>query len=531
MEGNDFTVRIDSQEVVEDAPKLLTMQQLEEYAAREFLKNGNVPLFSVGLKDDKQPMGLSYDALRKLALSPQSNLESTLEIISIVRQYVNLDDIIGLTYESIENNVNSELRLSYRGDSEKVNNEIKAVLGKFNDMVGIRSIIERVIPTAWRDGSCVFCLRKKQGKGVNNYSVDFYPLGVAKITDYESGGQPYVLIDINELKSRLAKEYPKTRKNRKGLFFNGIEDEIKATYPEEVYRAYMGKERYAKIPIMYSGVVRVNNQNKPYGLSPIFRALWPTLMLEAFGNADKSTANARAKKIIAQYMNKEILGENYNRNSYGEQAYAHQTLVEAWSLPTVLVTAPATVSKIEYVEPKAETTNINLINFYRHKAMSTLGISFLADSNSSSMSVANISLGQLMKTINKIARQLSDVIEKWYKEVLTLEGFDPAMTPKVKVLDAELMDINMRQELADALFTKFGCSYETAYNLVGFDFEHEKIVREAENKAMMEKVFMPRATSYTASAGDNDGGEGRPANKDSDDPDKQIYDKSRNQNT
>ena len=62
--------------------------------------------------------------------------------------------------------------------------------------------------------------------------VDTYPLGVAIVSDYNVNGNPYILIDIRELTSRLQKTTIKGRKN-KPLFFNSIVDEIKNNYPPE----------------------------------------------------------------------------------------------------------------------------------------------------------------------------------------------------------------------------------------------------------------------------------------------------------
>lgn len=97
---------------------------------------------------------------------------------------------------------------------------------------------------------------------------------------------------------------------------------LRRIYPQEVRDAYKQGERYAKLDIRHSGVIRVNNQGKQYGLSSIFRALSPTVMLESFRKADRQAAKVRAKKIIAQYLNKEILGSNYNADTYKQQAYA-----------------------------------------------------------------------------------------------------------------------------------------------------------------------------------------------------------------
>ena len=110
------------------------------------------------------------------------------------------------------------------------------------------------------------------------------------------------------MKSKLSKAYLKLKKNNKPLFFKAIEDEIKNNYPPEVYKAYKDNEQYAKLDYRFTGIIRVNNQNKKYGLSPIFRALDSIRMLEQFDDTDEVNAKANAKKIIIQLLRKEIMG-------------------------------------------------------------------------------------------------------------------------------------------------------------------------------------------------------------------------------
>lgn len=96
--------------------------------------------------------------------------------------------------------------------------------------------------------------------------------------------------------------------------------------------------------------------------SPFLRALKPALMLETFDTADRTNAKARNKKIIVQYLNEKILGSNCERNGYAQQLVAHNNLLSAWKQSTVVVTPPAYVKSIEYVEPKVEMTNIDTGN-------------------------------------------------------------------------------------------------------------------------------------------------------------------------
>ena len=93
------------------------------------------------------------------------------------------------------------------------------------------------------------------------------------------------------------------------------------------------------------------------------------------------------------------MGSDYNKDGFDIMAYAHENLMAAWKQQTVLVTCPPAVENISYVESKTELTDTNTINSYRTRTLSTLGISFLMDTSSQSVSTATISVSQLMKTI------------------------------------------------------------------------------------------------------------------------------------
>ena len=150
------------------------------------------------------------------------------------------------------------------------------------------------------------------------------------------------------------------------------------------------------------------------------------------------------------------------------------------------------------------------------------------------MSVANISVKQLMRTINKISRQLEVVLHKWYQVVLCEQGIDISCAPTVKIIDAEMMEADIRNSLAETLFNKLNCSYETAFELLGISIEDEKIRRKAENDERLEEIFAPRQTAYTTT-GDSDGSDheegGRPRGDDESKQDKQGYDQERNKVT
>lgn len=513
--------------------------------------------YAVYLNDNSVQNTLTYNELETLAVSPQSDLEKTLKIIRLNRIYVNKNDIIGITAESIENNINTDIRLSYREPkkgvaTKKEIDQAKKLVQDFNEKIDLPRLITKAVMTTFIDGTFIACRRKIDHGDEMDYAVDYYPLSVAEISSYDVAGDPYVLIDVNKLRSALQKSYPKNKK-RKGLFFDNVDEEIKASYPPEVYDAYKNHEQYAKLNIESTCVIRIGNQNKKYGLSPIFRALYPVLMLEAFDDADRANAKARAKKIIVQIMNKEILGEEFDRDTYEDQAWAHQNLLDSWKQKTVVATAPPSVKDVKYVEPRVEMTNIETVNYYRQRVMSTLGISFLMDSGAQSISIANISLKQLMKRINKMSRQLEYGLQKWYRALLKDNGVNPELAPTIQIIDSEMTEMSMKIELVNTLFGKLNCSYETAYETLGLSMEDEKIRRVKENDEELEEVFAPRLTPYTVSGNSGGSGSGsgtgngrvyrrngagntnnvnwninhngRPAAIDSNDPDKQSYDK------
>ena len=554
----DFNVDLGLSAFVNEAA---TNPQMEvSYAKRKkeaaILYDPQNRMYQTYLNDTESSDSLTFSDLENLAIAPQNDLTKTLRIISICRWFVNKNDIIGLTAESIENNINTDFRMSFITPKKgvftpKEVDQARILINDFNLKINLPKLITRCVTQTFIDGTFVACMRRVAHGDEFDYVVDFYPLGVAIISDYDVADDPYVLIDIARLRAALQKSYPKNKK-KKGLFFDNMDEEVKANYPPEVYEAYKNKEQYAKLDIESTCVVRIGNQNRKYGLSPIFRALYPALMLEAFDDADRSNAKARAKKIIAQLMNKEILGEDYDRDTYEDQAYAHQSLLESWKQKTVVATLPPTVKAIQYVEPRVDMTNIETVNYYRQRVMSTLGISFLMD-GAASASVANISLKQLMRRINRISKQLEYGLEKWYRAVLKDNGMNPALAPQISIIDSEMMDTSIKLDLVNALFGKLNCSYETAFETLGLSIEDEKARRERENNEKLEEVFAPRLTPYTVgnsyyggyrtrqytsrygnggyTSGNNlsgnwkNAGGGRPAAVDSNNPDKQAYDK------
>lgn len=483
--------------------------------------------YSVYLNEDSNASGgiISLEELKDLSKNAQSDLNKILKINSIIRQVVNEDDIIGKVYEAVIANLNANIRISFDNlpakYKKKTKEQAESIIKQFHKETNINTILSSSIPTVYIEGNCIKYLREKNG----HYVIDTYPLGVAIVSDYSVNGIPYVLIDITELKSRLQKMTIKTKKN-KALFFNTTDEEIKNNYPNEVYRAYKNKEKYAKLDLRRTGLNRFCNMNRKYGLSPVFKALKPNLMLDTFDKADTINAKAKSKKIIHQVLRKETMGQSYEKKGFEEMAYAHSNLTAAWQNPTVLYTSPPFVEKIEYVEPTVEITNTETINQYRSRVTSALGISFLNTDGNQTVSTANISIKQLMKTINKIAAQEEEILSRWYSIILEEHNIPQEYCPTPHILDAELLEFEMRKDLSELLYSKFNSSYTTAYELVGIDIRDEIERRKQEKELGYEEILSPHPTSYNSS-GDSENSSGRPSGSDNDV--KQEYDSDYNQ--
>ena len=531
LQGEDYEVIIrsktsDGTEVVTSADAITDKWLVNAVAGYDATNQK----YSAYLKDGTSSSDkLTPEYIDELAENTQSDLKKVQIINSIVRKEINKDGIVGKTVECVTANINTETKVSYDNEitgrnKSKQLQQVKDFISTFNKTINTKRLIRNSIPTTFVEGNYICYLRHED----NKYKVDYYPLGVCEISDYDVNGDPVVLFNIKELRGRLQKIYRKNKKN-KALFFKNMEDEVKANYPQEVYDAFVAKEDYAKLDVKYTGVIRINNLNRKYGLTPIFRAFKDMLMLDTFDNADRVNSKAKAKKIIHQKLRKEVMGTELNKKGFEDMAYAHDNFMAAFKQSTVVVTTPPTVESITYVEPKIELTAIDTVNNYRSRVLAALGIGFLMDSGSQSVSTADISVTQLLRTINMISEQLEDILQKWYKQILIDNHLPVEYCPTIKVIDSEALDFEMRKDLASTLYTIFNGSMSTSLELLGIDVNDEKEKRIKENdEGFDSEIFYPRASTYTTSVKDaktvEDKG-GRPA--DSKNKAKQGYDKNR----
>jgi hypothetical protein len=509
QETEDFIVTTSSGQEVQEKPehKLKSIEELANEKIEQSVRNydTNQKLYSVILDVKGTVQDPTTDLLNQLAEYPQNDIAKILQINKLIAKYVNMDDIIGKTVEAIKTNVNTGTRVSFPNpegrNKGKALGRAKELIDDFNKEIKLKRFIRETIPKAYQEATVIMYLRKDDANG---WVIDVFPLGVGIIAPYSIGGEPVCLVDMNELKNRLTKAGLKTSKG-KDMFFPTVEEEIRSNYAESVYTAYKNKDPYAKLDIRYSKVIRINNNSMRYGLSDIFRALYPAIALQGLYRSDEVNSRARAKKILVQILRKECLGTDFNKNPIPSQAHAHSELIAAYRQSgSAAYTAPATVERVEYVEPKSDLIDIKTIVFHMNRIMSTLGISFLSpESSGQSVSTASISLDQLMKTINSISEQIEEALEKWYAQILIDNGIDASYAPKTKIIDSEILDFKLRKDLATTLYTIFNLSMETSLDLLGIDIEDEVQRRMAENaKNLDTDVFYSRQTAFTSSGND-----------------------------
>ena len=541
----DYKIIYASKETTDDGEdiNIITAESVQSkseqwmYQALQHFDNGGKQ-YSVSFNEDSSSTNSSanvtIDDIKNLALNAQNDLSKILRINALIRQASNEDDIIGKVHESVEANLNSNVRISFDGLPTNYDKEMKKKaedeIKRFHKETNINDVMTNAITSTYDEGTCITYLRSKKYKGVYHHTIDKYPLGVAIVSDYSENSIPRILIDTTELTNRLQKTTLRSKKN-KPLFFANTAEEIKNNYPKEVIDAYVGRERYAKLDIRRTGTNRFGNLNRKYGISPIFKALKPKIMLDTFDKADATNAKAKSKKIIAQMMRKETMGQTYEKKGLEDMAFAHTQLMQAWKNPTVVYTPPPCVEKIEYVEPKVEMTNEKTVIQYRSRVTSALGISFLNTDGQQTVSTANISIKQLMKTINKIAERQEKILQRWYEIVLEEAGIPIEYCPTPHILDAELLEFEMKQDLAEFLFSKLNCSYQTAYEILDMNYKEELERRKSEKEDGIEDVFTPHPTSYNSSGDKADSGRptGSTTGNNEVDENKMEYDQEYNQ--
>ena len=98
------------------------------------------------------------------------------------------------------------------------------------------------------------------------------------------------------------------------------------------------------------------------------------------------------------------------------------------------------------------------------------------------------------------------MLHNFYRTLLTVNGYDLVYCPTIKIIDSEMLEMDLRINLSSYLYNTLNCSRETALGVVGVDVEDELHKRERENEDGLNDIFTPYSTAYTKSSNSNDDG-------------------------
>ena len=523
---------IDDNTVVATVSDEKLVNERIEQAVRAYFA-GNDRYTSV-FEPDKSTSVVTLAKIDQLANNPQNDIGKTREIASIVDTYIIKNYLIGMVDTVIRSNLNTNYKVSYNQvPSEKGRNNkkklesAKKIVEDMLDKIDVKKLIRISIPATFDHGNYFFYMDYAKDK--EKYTIHIFPLSVGRIAPYRIDGEPVLMIDMTELKNRLEHNLPK-KKGGKAYFFQKYEEEITKAYPKEIVDAFRNKDQYAILDYRKAGVMRAGEDADGaslYGVSQMFRALRDVVILDKFAEVDDSASSVKAKNILVQILRKDILGPGGDRQSMREIAFAHGELTRAVRNKICVYTASAAVEDVKWVEPKSNLIDKDNVKLYENRVLTTLGIGFLASGAVGSTISANISLKQLMRQINYISQQLEHILEKYAQVALHEHGIDAEYTPKITVIDSEQLEADMRIELAKLLYADLALSRQTVMETLGFDIVDETERRQAENEKDLNSVFYPYMTAYTNNGMYEDDG-GRPADKRSNDENRQQRDKERN---
>lgn len=505
-----------------------------ETAVRNYFA-GNDRYASV-FEGDGSVSGITLTHIDELARNPQNSISKTREIANIVDYYIIKNYLIGMVDTIIRSNLNTKYKVSYnqvpsekgRNNKKKLENA-KHIVEDMLDKIDIKKLIRIAIPATFDHGNYFFYM--DYSKNQDKYNLHIFPLSIARVAPYRVDGEPVLMIDMTELKNRLEHNLPKKR-GGKAYFFQKYEEEITKAYPQEIVDAFRNKDQYAILDYRRTGVMRAGEDADGaslYGVSQIFRALRDVVILDKFAEVDDSASNVKAKNILVQLLRKELLGPGGDRKAFNDIAFAHGELTRAVKNKICVYTASPAVEDVKWIEPKSNLIDKENVTLYENRVLTTLGIGFLASGSIGSTISANISLKQLMRQINYISQQLEHIMEKFAQVALKEHGIEAEYIPKITVIDSEQLEADMRLDLAKVLYADLGLSRQTVLETLGLDIVDETERRESENEKNLNEVFYPYMTAYTNNGVYNDDDGGRPLDKQSNNVNKQVNDKARNQ--
>lgn len=449
----------------------------------------------------------TMEELASLAKNTQSDIEKIKKINGIVKYYINKEDLIGRVVETIENDINTNYRIDYPSSKGKkgtklkkelkMEEELKTLIENFNKQINIPKLIADNAVSTYTEGNFIFYL---MGDGKNGYSIVNYPLDITEITKLKIDDDNIISFNVTELSSRLQEtrsKFGKLKTNKLIDINKTIDDEIKKCYPPEIYDAYIGKDQIALLNPKKVGLNRINNLKGQYGLTPIFKALQPQLMLETVDKSDQKVLIQKTKKIYLQLTESELMEKADAINMIG---HAHVGLLEAMSKDTIIYTADPQVEDLKLIEPKTELTEEKTKSGYKLRILEALGISFISSEGSKSITTTKINYDELLKIINRITKSLEPIINKYYQVICEENGFPIEYAPTITIESTKLLDLDLKLKMVDIMYSKIGLSMDTVFNILGLNYEVEKSKRIKENDEGASEIFKPYLTSYVANA-------------------------------
>lgn len=531
----DFDVKYKATNIDEYTTVVTSTHDIQELMSDADLKDLQL-LLSYRTKSDKEQWSVvtneastrdvpTLATIDDLAQGIHFDLLKLLEANRLVLKYIDSDGYMGYAFGVIRANIPTKYKLVYGALTKDENNkkkidEVNQLIADFNDDIHIESFIRDAVSRAYSEGNAPMALRIDGDSAV----IDFYPLSICYPSEYKINGNRVLEFDVNELKQRLTKTY-KIKKNKQAIYFDKISNEIKAAYPPEVYKGFVDNEKYVRLDYKTSDCVTVNNMGRRFGISPFFRCLKPLVVLSNIEEADVADSKARSKKVIFQKLRQQLMGPDGNRKCFAEQQYAHDGLTQALKTNLCAYTAPAFVESLEFVTSKSNNEDASRqLSQYTSMYLQSLGIYFV-DTEASNYAGVNVSVTQIIRTVNAIVDDVERVLNKFYRTWLKSKGVDIKYAPEIVIDDAETMEPALRLDLAKFAYGTLNASRETTFGLVGLDLQDEISKRTLENENALDDVFAPRATSYTyTNDEENKGG----APQSNEDKDKQQYDQDRN---
>lgn len=469
------------------------------------------------IQSENSQYTVTMDDLNQLAQGTQNDINKVMRVNGLIKYYANKNDLVGIVIGTIENNVNTNYKISFPKlpDNIKKKNKLKdkvdTVLSNFIDNVDLKLQIRKEGMSTFTQGTYFTYLRSNKD---GTYGISSYPLGLVDFTDYIIDGEPVLYMDMQKLKSSLQTTQSKYKQIKSSFinFSDNIADEIQKNYPPEVYEAYTNNYKWAILNPQRTGVHRINELDGIYGVSPIFKALGALLMLETIDNIDRDNILSKSKKIIYQKTRKELMGSDYTKTkNFPELKFAQDELVKAMSQKVVIYTSPAYVEDLEIIEPKAELTDQSVLLRYKNQVLNSLGISFLSNESKSSFNSVQVSVDELLKTVNKIVYQFEKTLNKYIKVICQENSIDTTYIPVINIEKSELLSDESRLKLVEILYSKLGLSYKSIFELLGRDYNTELERRLEENKVevdgvnmTMDDIFSPHITSFTATGKEGD---------------------------